>query len=247
MSSRLETLIAHLENTTFFLDPASTKYHQSFKGGLFDHSLRVQRHMLDLTRKHGLKWSDPESIRIISLCHDLCKVGAYEIVGEGEYKHRKDHPEGHGDLSLKLANAIITLTEEEQQCIRWHMGAYDHKDNWKVFENVLKGNPNVYWTHVADMTATHMDDGKKLTWDDHCNVCTVETEIFNFTDLILSLEYHTGFAIDDVNEYLQKKEDWYDGRSAHLWPEYSEAHKLEFDLRSVKTHVKQLKHLEGLD
>ena len=60
-----------------------------------------------------------------------------------------------------LLSSILTLTDEEALCIRWHMGAFDEKENWNAYSNAIHKYPNVLWTHQADMYATHvMEVGK---------------------------------------------------------------------------------------
>ena len=50
----------------------------------------------------------------------------------------------------------MDLTEEEMLCIRWHMGAYDNKDNWDILGRAIEKYPNVLWTHTADMVAARV-------------------------------------------------------------------------------------------
>lgn len=78
-----DKLLAWLEGSSFFDDPASTKHHLSEPGGLCEHSLNVYRRLkwlieaqseLDITYA-GI--SD-ETIAICGLLHDLCKVGCYQ-------------------------------------------------------------------------------------------------------------------------------------------------------------------------
>ena len=157
---RLEKLINHLRNTTFYEDPASVYYHCNYKGGLFEHSNNVLNNLRRLTADLRLQWQDPESPMIVALCHDLCKVGAHLPDGKGGYVKNPDRPKGHGDLSVLRAKEIIVLTEEEELCIRWHMGAYDIKENWNAYNEALRRYPNVFWTHNADMMATHFDEIK---------------------------------------------------------------------------------------
>ena len=45
---------------------------------------------------------------------------------------------------------------EEIMCIRWHMGAFDERENWKYYSAAVKKYPNVLYTHVADMTASQI-------------------------------------------------------------------------------------------
>jgi len=72
-----EELINSLSNSDFFSAPASTKYHNSFEGGLVDHSLNVYYNMMSLNERKHLGIPE-ESIIIVSLFHDLYKRNFYK-------------------------------------------------------------------------------------------------------------------------------------------------------------------------
>ena len=55
-----------------------------------------------------------------------------------------------------LLSQLMELTDEEAECIRWHMGAFDKKENWTGFTDAIHKFPNVLWTHQADMIAAHI-------------------------------------------------------------------------------------------
>lgn len=156
-----EKLIEKLEKLNFFVAPASTKYHGNYIGGLCEHSINVADALAYLTQKLGLKWARPESPLIIGICHDLCKCDAYKIEikkdNSIEITYNNDLAlYGHGDKSVILTQQIIPLTEEEILCIRWHMGSFDTKENWKHYTNAIKEYPNVLFTHMADMVASQI-------------------------------------------------------------------------------------------
>jgi len=156
---RFDTLVAELKKTTFYTDPASTRFHCSYEGGLYEHSKHVMDNLLNLTVSQRLKWEDPESPHIIGMAHDICKIGAYLPDGYGGYYYYKDQPQGHGSLSVRRLLQYIDLTDEEISCIRWHMGAFDKEENWNRYTAALRKYPNVLWTHTADMMATNFDEG----------------------------------------------------------------------------------------
>ena len=77
----LEYLLS--DASDFFTAPASSRFHCSYEGGLCDHSINVYE-CLDSYLKSdrvkdcfGFNYSD-ESIAIVSLLHDLCKVNIYK-------------------------------------------------------------------------------------------------------------------------------------------------------------------------
>ena len=160
MTSRIVELISELRLTTFFDDPASTKYHGSHQRGLLEHSVNVCVNLQVLTRNMGLRWADEESPLIIGIAHDLCKVGAYTSDGNGKYRMTEGHPMvtgRHGELSVEMVRDIIDITDEEEACIRYHMGAFYPEDN-KGYTDAIRRWPNVLWTHTADMMAAHIDE-----------------------------------------------------------------------------------------
>ena len=79
-----DALLDYLENKSdFFTCPASAKYHGAYAGGLCDHSLNVYHCLVDYLERervaelYGIE-ADPESVAIVALLHDLCKIGCYK-------------------------------------------------------------------------------------------------------------------------------------------------------------------------
>lgn len=156
----------------FFTAPASTKYHGSYEGGLFDHSYLVTQTLWDLTSANNLKWVRPESPLIVGMFHDVCKIDQYRHPKVGEhigFNEKIDFYDensweynpnvlfkGHGDKSVIMLASLMKLTEEEVTCIRYHMGAFTEKEEWRDYTRAVNRYPNVLWTHHADMIASHV-------------------------------------------------------------------------------------------
>ena len=77
-----EELMDYIRNETdFYTAPASTKYHLSCEGGLLQHSLNVYDCLI--AKKQSPVWKNiaseipDESLIIMALLHDLCKVNYY--------------------------------------------------------------------------------------------------------------------------------------------------------------------------
>lgn len=144
----------------FFRSPASTKYHGAYEGGLFDHSFAVMNFLVELSAKNGLRWKRAESPFIVGMFHDLCKIDQYRSFMNGEsvgWEHNPDTTfKGHGDKSIILLSQFMTLTEEEIMCIRYHMGAFVEKEEWRDYTGAVHRYANVLWTHQADMLASHV-------------------------------------------------------------------------------------------
>ena len=145
----------YLVKNGFFTAPASTKFHGSYEGGLFDHSLNVAKQLVLLTVSQELKWSRPDSPVVIGLFHDLCKIDQYRKVGNS-YTWVNTEVAGHGTKSLIYLSKLMTLTPEESACIRHHMGAFGSKDDQVQYTEAIHKYPNVLWTHTADMIASQI-------------------------------------------------------------------------------------------
>jgi hypothetical protein len=171
----LTDLMAWLERTDFYTAPASTRYHGAFEGGLVMHSLNVYHQLKKLCG-----WYCPdeiasgdltlESIAIVSLFHDLCKVGFYKT----EKRWRKDvndrweqydtwkHDEdfafgGHGSKSVFLVMNFMKLTPDEAAAINCHMGQFD-ATQYSNPSTVYSRNKLAWLLHVADEAATYIDE-----------------------------------------------------------------------------------------
>lgn len=77
-----DALMDYIKNKTdFYLAPASTQFHLACDGGLLQHSLNVYDCLL--AKKESPIWKDifeeipEESLIIMALLHDLCKVNFY--------------------------------------------------------------------------------------------------------------------------------------------------------------------------
>lgn len=174
MNSPLHDMISpecktYLYTNGFFTAPASTKYHGSYEGGLFDHSFQVMNTLVQLTEDCSLEWTRPESPYLVGMFHDLCKIDQYQhpvcaenMLGEKMYdtnawEYRKNTMlKGHGEKSVMLLSQFTMLTEEEIMCIRYHMGAFTDKEEWRDYTGAVNVFPNVLWTHHADMIASHV-------------------------------------------------------------------------------------------
>ena len=159
-------IIDFLDSIGFFTQPASTRFHGAYEGGLFDHSLQVTKELIKLTDSLHLHWSRKSSPVIVGMFHDLCKTDLYEVKSiqkDGdkmcvEYMHGETPSlwgPGHGSKSVLIASTLIQLTPEEVACIRYHMGAYE-KDEWGNLDTAIRTFPNVLWTHTADMVASKL-------------------------------------------------------------------------------------------
>lgn len=141
----------------FFRKPASIHHHGTYEGALFDHSFAVTNILKDLTEKLEIKWQQERSPYIVGMFHDLCKMDNYQKKGDEkwEYNNATLLP-GHGEKSVIMLQQHMNLTDEEMLCIRWHMGAFDDKENWNRYGRSVTTYQTVLWTHHADMYAARV-------------------------------------------------------------------------------------------
>ena len=146
--------------------PASAGHHLAVKGGLAIHSMNVTDRLLQLTGDLKIAWSNSGSPYTIGMCHDLCKMHAYEENPEYTNSFRKVPPlfPGHGTLSAMLAPGFLghPISYVEQMCIVYHMGAWRVGEEYEVrhLDAALHEFPlEVIATHTADMLASQYDEG----------------------------------------------------------------------------------------
>lgn len=170
-----EELLNFLEKTDFFTAPASGRRHSNFEGGLCLHSINVyKRYVKLLENEYKDKWTEVismESVAIIGLLHDVCKVNTYSIEMrnvkvDGEWKQKPYYkyfdslPYGHGEKSVYMISGFMRLTREEAMAINWHMGAFDSRavSNFGVLPQVFYKYPTAFLFHLADYMASYLDE-----------------------------------------------------------------------------------------
>ena len=167
-----DALLNYLENKCdFFTAPASARYHCAYEGGLCEHSLNVYHCLVDYLQRervqelYGLEYSE-ESVAIVALLHDVCKVGCYKASTRNvkdsngtwhsvpTYQFDDPLPYGHGEKSVYIVNGFLRLTREEAMAIRWHMGFSGTEDNRTVGQAFQK-YPLAFALATADMEASY--------------------------------------------------------------------------------------------
>ena len=167
-----DKLLDYLTNKSdFFTAPASARYHSAYAGGLCDHSVNVYHCLADYLSRprvqelYGLEYTD-ESIAIVALLHDLCKIGCYKLGSRNvkdasgkwqsvpTYTFDDPLPYGHGEKSVYIINGFIRLTREEAMAIRWHMGFSGTEDN-RMVGQAFQQFPLAFALSTADMEASY--------------------------------------------------------------------------------------------
>ena len=173
-----DKLLEYLQSKSsdFFTAPASMRFHSAYEGGLVEHSVNVYDCLLDyLTRdrvKDIYKMSyNIESIAIVSLLHDICKINCYKpstrnVKDENgvwqtvpTYSWNDDLPYGHGEKSVYIISGYMRLSREESFAIRYHMGFSGVEDKRNI-GTTFEMFPLTFALSTADMEATYYIDGK---------------------------------------------------------------------------------------
>lgn len=184
-----DKLLAWLESTDFFTAPASSRHHLATPGGLVEHSLNVYTWLVGLTTSDmGISMMDEESVAIVALLHDVCKIHYYEPT----WRNQKTYDEGAvaaaprnlvkhdqgGDFIWEnvqgyTVNEQFTYGHGEKSVylIQKHMELTDeeavairfHMGSWiqNDANNASKAfadYPLAFWLHVADEAATFLSE-----------------------------------------------------------------------------------------
>jgi hypothetical protein len=169
----IKAIIEWLRTNDFYTGPASTKYHESFHGGLLLHSLKVYNKMIELHALKSFQKVAIASATLVALTHDWCKIGKYESYIKNEKNPKTQLWEeklaykcsdkylglGHGPQSLMMLSQFCTtpltnLSFDEMAAIRWHMYTYD-VTSYDINDLNRCGNkiPLVILTQFADQLA----------------------------------------------------------------------------------------------
>lgn len=167
-----EKLLEYLlsEHSDFFTAPASTRFHGSHRGGLLEHSLNVYDCLCDYLKRDRVKELykmeyDEESIAIVALLHDICKINCYKESTRNQkvkgawvqvpyYEFDDRLPYGHGEKSVYIITGFMRLTREEAFAIRYHMG-FSGSEETRNVGAAFEQYPLAFALSTADMEATY--------------------------------------------------------------------------------------------
>ena len=174
-----QRLLDYLQSpaSDFFEAPASTRFHGAYKGGLVDHSLNVYDCLKDyLSRErvktvYGLQQVSEETIAVVALLHDLCKINVYhpgkrnvKINGEWQsvdtFEYSDTLPYGHGEKSVYMITGFMRLSRDESFAIRYHMGFSSEFDDPRSIGYTFEHFPLAFALSTSDMEATYFMESK---------------------------------------------------------------------------------------
>lgn len=193
-----DKLLAWLESSDFFVAPASTRYHLCREGGLCEHSIHVYERLreLYLTEKvrggllPELTDQEEETIAIVGLLHDICKVGVYrqepknvktyepekvkaaqkwqikkdgmgEFIWETVMGYTFDDPVPFGHGEKSVYIASGFMRLTREEAFAIRFHMGPDKDGWKDVGNAFSLFPLAVLTYAADMMATYLDENEK--------------------------------------------------------------------------------------
>lgn len=160
----------------FFTAPASTRFHGAYEGGLCEHSINVYECLCDYLARQRVKEvyglaPSAETVAIVSLLHDLCKVncykpsfrnvkdehGAWKKVPSFEYSDPM--PYGHGEKSVYIISGFLRLSREEAFAIRFHMG-FSASDEARLVGDAYEKFPLCVAVSTADLEASYFIESR---------------------------------------------------------------------------------------
>ena len=186
-------LLAWLEDSDFFIAPASTRFHLSCPSGLVEHSVHVYERLKQLCECESLNNPDfkapsPETVAVVGLLHDVCKVGVYiqepknqktyapekiaaanpyqvkhdqlgDFIWETVMGYRFDDPIPYGHGE----KSVYILSGFMKLTREEAFAIRYHMGPWREGEGQDASKaydmfPLALMTHLADMMATHIND-----------------------------------------------------------------------------------------
>ena len=174
-----DKLLEYLDSpaSDFFTAPASTKFHNNVKGGLLQHSLNVYDCLVSYfeserrTKLLELEDVSDETLAVVALLHDLCKVNVYKESTRNQkdasgvwrqvpyYEFKDELPYGHGEKSVYIISGFMRLSREEAFAIRYHMG-FSTEDDARNVGAAFEMFPLALALSIADTEATYYLEGK---------------------------------------------------------------------------------------
>ena len=181
----VDKVLEMLETSDFYTAPASTAYHANTKGGLCQHSLHVYDNMVKLRDNFCPDMPD-ETLKIVSLFHDISKIDFYEEYSKNTKVYSQDGSKRdelgkfdwvavksyktkdamdrsficgeHGVNSYMILNKYMKLTLAEASAIINHHAGMDNGFAFKDLSEALNRYPALLLLHTADMLACYIQE-----------------------------------------------------------------------------------------
>ncbi|MDF2872280.1 MAG: hydrolase [Anaerocolumna sp.] len=161
-------------DTDFYSAPASTQFHLACEGGLLQHSLNIYYCLA--FKKLSLMWNkvleniEDESIILVALLHDLCKVNFYAKGTRNQKTYDEDKVAAapkrdvkHDDMGDFIWECVLKYGIDDKMplghgimAIRWHMGFSEDKSLYPSLGKAMEEYPLVLALHEADLEASKL-------------------------------------------------------------------------------------------
>ncbi len=115
-----DKLLEFLQKSDFFTAPSSTRFHGSHEGGLVEHSVNVYHCLKDYLSRprtkemYRMDFSE-ETIAIVALLHDVCKVNFYTT----EMRNRKNEETGQWERATSTARDVSRAMRRARYAGTW--------------------------------------------------------------------------------------------------------------------------------
>lgn len=184
-NANIPGLLDWLDNSDFYVAPASTMYHSNYAGGLCQHSLNVYNNLMQLASLYCPGQYSSDTLTVLALLHDISKANFYEhtIVNKKVYnehgsKHDnmgnfdwvsqdaykvKDAAERsllgtHEEASALMLGTFIPLTLEETIAVMHHHCGMNDEGQFRDLSAHLNKYPLLTLLHAADFLSTFINE-----------------------------------------------------------------------------------------
>jgi len=181
----IQGLLNWLDNSDFYIAPASTMYHSNYDGGLCQHSLNVYNNIMQLASIYCPGQYTPDTLAVVSLMHDISKANYYEktminkkVYNENGSKHDnmgnfdwvsqetyrvKDATERsllgtHEEASALMLGTFVPLTLEETIAVMHHHCGMNDECQFRDLSAHLNKYPLLTLLHTADFLSTFINE-----------------------------------------------------------------------------------------
>lgn len=181
----IQGLLNWLDNSDFYIAPASTMYHSNYAGGLCQHSLNVYDNIMQLATMYCPGQYTPDTLAVVSLMHDISKANYYEkalinkkVYNENGSKHDnmgnfdwvsqevykvKDATERsllgtHEEASALMLGTFVPLTLEETIAVMHHHCGMNDECQFRDLSAHLNKYPLLTLLHTADFLSTFINE-----------------------------------------------------------------------------------------
>lgn len=166
-----DDVLKWLETSDFFDAPASAKYHLAVPGGLCKHSINVYKRLKGLLQYaygDSCPYSD-ETIAIVSLLHDGCKIDCYDLGWKNQKTYDEEKVAAADRWQIKHDAAGDFIWESVPQYVFNDKFIYGHGEKsvyliQKYMELTFEEAVAIRWHMGPYQDGEKQDAGKAFAW-----------------------------------------------------------------------------------